>query len=114
MIANLVIIQTWVRQQIENSKINRPFVTQLADRYKDIEPGSRIYIEVPEEKYTDLYAACILVLRQPVSCESFVSGERSIEEVTNEVNNKPVYWLQATSEGLRQLYPSQSASDNSE
>jgi hypothetical protein len=105
VVANLIVIQVWVQRHIENGKFRRPFVTQLATDFQDVEPGCRIYIEVPAEKFTDLEASCVLVFRHWVHCEAFVCGERSIADVTRGVSEKPVYWLQATTEGFSQVYP---------
>jgi hypothetical protein len=54
LVFNLVVIQVWVQRHIENGRFRRPFVTQLATAFQDVELGSRIYIEVPTDKYTDL------------------------------------------------------------
>lgn len=112
VVANLIVIQVWVQRHIDNGKFRRPFLTQLATDFQDVKPGSRIYIEVPAEKFTDLEASCKLVFRQQVHCEAFVSGERSIADVTSSVSEKPVYWLQATTEGFSQIYPPISTSDS--
>ena len=110
LVANLIMNQVWVQRQITNGKFRRAFVTQLAANFQEVKPGSLIYIEVPAAKFTDLAFSCRLVLQQPVNCEAFVSGERSIANVTRSVGEKPVYWLQATSAGFNQIYPPISAS----
>lgn len=105
LIANLIVIQIWVQQHIGNSLLRRAFVTQLAADFQDIESGSWIYIEVPQAKYTDLKASCVLVFQQPVNCLAFVNGEISFEVVTKGAHKTQVYWLQATPKGFNQLYP---------
>lgn len=110
LIFNIVALQVWVQRHVENGKFRRPFVAQLGHKFQDVEPNSIIYIEVPEEKFIDLEASCALVIRQPVQCQAFVSGQHSMAEVTNQAHADPVYWLQATSDGLSQIYPPVSAS----
>ena len=105
LLFNLVVIQVWVQRHIDNGRFRRPFVTQLGAAFQDVEPGSHIYIEVPTDKYTDLSGSCRLVLRQPVHCEAFVSGERSPEDVINGESEETVYWVEATTDGLVQVYP---------
>lgn len=105
VLVNLVMVQVWVRQQVENGKFRRPFVTQLASNFQNVEPNARIYIEVPQEKFVDLEASCDLVIRQPVQCEAFVAGERSLDEISANSNGQVIYWLQATNKGFSQLYP---------
>ena len=105
LVSNLVMIQTWVQRHIDNGKFRRAFVTQMAADFRDIEPGSWIYIEVPLEKFVDLQEACRLIFQQPVNCNAFVSGERSLDEVTHGAYSTQVYWLQATPDGFNQVYP---------
>jgi hypothetical protein len=110
LVTNLIANQIWVQRQIANSKFRRTFVTQLAANFQDVKPGSIIYIEVPEEKFTDLWASCRLVFDQEVNCETFLKGERSVKDVVSSTGEVPVYWLQATAEGINQIYPPISAS----
>jgi hypothetical protein len=110
LLANLFVIQTWVQRHIENGKFRQPNVTQLARDFRNIEPNSRIFIEVPAEKFTDLSTSCYLVLQQPVHCTAFVKGEYSLEEAIATTADEPVYWLQATNNGLNQIYPPHSTS----
>jgi hypothetical protein len=105
LVANLVVIQVWVQRHIQNGEFRRPFVTQMAATFQDIESESRIYIEVPTEKFKDLRSSCILVFKQTVHCEAFVSGQRSLEDVINSDSEGAVYWLEATGDGFVQVYP---------
>jgi hypothetical protein len=110
LVSNLVMIQTWVRRHIANGQFRRAFVTQVAADFGDIESGSFIYIEVPLEKFVDLQEACRLIFRQPVTCNAFVSGQRSLDDITQGAHNTQVYWLQATPDGFNQVYPPPSVS----
>lgn len=111
LLANILIVQIWVQRHIDNGKFRRAFTTQLAQDFKDAEPGTLIYIEVPEDKFTDLQFSCYLVLgTKAIRCESFVTGERSLEEISNVSNSGPIYWLQASEQGFTQIYPQISAS----
>lgn len=105
LVVNLIVIQVWVQRHVENSTLRRAFVTQLESDYQDIDPEARIYIEVPAGKFIDLRSACRLVFRQPVRCEAFVSGERSLADITGSSSGEPIYWLRVTAEGFRQVYP---------
>jgi hypothetical protein len=102
---NMAVVQMWVQRHVENSELRRAFVTDLALQYAQVEPQSQIYIEVPDPKFIDLGSACELVFAVPPRCESFVTGERSLEAMLGAESEVPVYWLQATQEGLRQVYP---------
>lgn len=110
LFSNLIVIRVWVQRHIENGQFRRAFVTQLANDYRDIKPGSWIYIEVPQAKFIDLQSSCRLVFQQLIHCRAFVSGERSLEDITRDTNQTQVYWLRAVPSGLKQVYPSVSAS----
>jgi hypothetical protein len=111
LLANILIVQVWVQRHISNGKLRRAFTSQLANDFKNVEQGSLIYIEVPEEKFTDLKAACSFALgARPKLCEAFVTGERSLEEISSISNPAPVYWLQASEQGFTQIYPQISVS----
>ena len=106
LIANLVIIQVWVQQHIDNSKIRRPFVTQLEAKLQNIEPNAVIFIEVPTKKFTDLGGSCRLALEQTVDCFAYVSGDIQAEEqllnkLANTPAETPIYWLLATANDLQ-------------
>jgi hypothetical protein len=103
--ANLGVTRVWIQQHLANSTFRKTFVTRLAQHFAQVEPGAHLYIEVPAEKFVDLSGACYFVLRQPVHCQTIVSGSRSLEEVISETNGAPLYWLRASSQGIDQLYP---------
>ena len=105
IITNIIVIQIWVQRHVQNSAFRRAFVSHLAADYSNVEPGAQIYIEVPDHKYIDLGFACDLVIPHPISCESFVSAERQQFELVRKSNDSPVYFLQATQNGLKQVYP---------
>jgi hypothetical protein len=111
LLANILVVQVWVQRHISNGKLRRAFTMQLANEFKNVEPKSLIYIEVPEAKFTDLKFACYLALGAKAGrCEAFVTGEHSLQELSNISNSGPVYWLQATEQGFTQIYPQVSAS----
>lgn len=105
LVANLGVAQVWVQRHVENSALRRAFVTDLATRYEGVEPGTRIFIEVPATKFGDLSEACELVFEQPVQCQAFVAGSLSLEDVASRGSAGSVYWLQATGEGIYQVFP---------
>jgi hypothetical protein len=100
---NVLILQVWMRQQIDNAQIRRPFVTQLHAQYQDIEDDARIFIEVPDKGFLDLASSCLLVFRRPISCQSFVAGTPLPAELTQNSSGQPIYWLRATDNGLVQV-----------
>lgn len=103
LMMNLVMTQIWVQRHVENGAFRRPFVTQLAKDFNDVEAGTKIYIEVPERKFTDLSAACRLVLKQQVSCNTFVRSELSNSDLTRISQNKRAYWLLVTPLGYSRV-----------
>lgn len=105
LIFNLVVIQTWVQRHVENSALRRVFVTELIANYADVEPGTKIYIEVPAVKYVDLREACTLIFEQDVACKVFVSEDVSAIDGVTDDHSEPVYWLRMTHEGLEQVFP---------
>jgi hypothetical protein len=102
---NIGLDQVWVQRHVENSAFRRAFVTDLHTAYSQVEAGTHIYIEIPAAKYDDLEDACTLVFKQAVLCETFIFGDRRIEEMIERQLAPSVYWLRATNEGIQQIYP---------
>jgi len=106
IIANVAVIQIWVQQHIANGELRRSFVTELATTYRDrIGPDATLWIEVPEDKYTDLEAACRFVFPYYVPCHAFVGTGVAPTLPTPEA--RPLYWLKATPVGIVQRLPAE-------
>lgn len=106
LVTNVILVQTWVRRHLENSSFRRLTVMQLADNYSTATPGTRFLIEVPAEKFVDIGRACLLVFLQPTRCQAFVDTKTApVDLGANPDGSVPTYWLRATDEGLRQVYP---------
>lgn len=102
--ANVTVIQIWVQQHIANGDLRRRFVTELATTYLDrIGPDATIWIEVPEEKYTDLEASCRLVFPYYVPCHAVVGT--GLPPALPAAETQPLYWLKATPVGIVQRLP---------
>ncbi|MCB0064629.1 MAG: hypothetical protein KDE19_21045, partial [Caldilineaceae bacterium] len=106
-LANLVVIQTWIGQHIANGHFRRGFVTALEREYVDLlGPDALVWIEVPEEKYTDLATTCQLVFqRYYVPCVTYVAGEPPPAAYNTIPAGRHLYQLQATDQGIIQRYP---------
>ena len=107
LVANTAVIQIWIRQHIENGHFRRTFVTALHDRYyTELGPDAYVWIEVPEEKYTDLADSCRLVFDQYfVRCLTYVTGGEPPSARSAGIADRDFYWLQATPDGIVQRYP---------
>ncbi|MCP4360271.1 MAG: hypothetical protein GY796_19870 [Chloroflexi bacterium] len=105
LLSNFLSTQVWVQRHVANGRFRRPIVLQLAEEYQTLVSGSHLFIEVPEEKFTDLEAACVLVLEPDVHCTAVISANFSFAELTADISDEPVYWLRATADGLQQIYP---------
>ncbi len=102
---NLTVVQIWVRQHVENSRLRQTFVTEFVADYGDVQPDSLIYIEVPAVKYSDLNEACTLIFEHDVHCKTVWDDRISPDEVSDDHYNGPVYWLRITDDGLQQILP---------
>ena len=107
MLANIIVIQTWIGQHIENGHFRRTVVTDLHRNYLDVvEADDLVWIEVPSEKYTDLADSCRLVFQQYfVRCLTYVAGEALPSAVEKLPAERTFYWLEATPQGIFQRYP---------
>lgn len=107
LLANTAVIQIWIRQHIENGHFRRAVVTALHNDYYDVlGPDAYVWIEVPEEKYTDLADSCRLVFdRYFVRCLTYVAGGTPPSTAAEIPADHRFYWLQATAEGIIQLFP---------
>jgi hypothetical protein len=103
--SNVVLVQVWVRRHLEASEVRRAVVTGLAGWPDPFRPDTHIYLEVPAAKYEDLGYACDLLFSQPLECETFVAGERRLEDLVKEAGASPLYVFRATREGLSPVYP---------
>lgn len=101
---NVFFVQVWVQRHLENSVVRRALVAGLRDSYPDLAAGSVIYIEVPEEKYGDLKEACALLYRQPVECQSFVTGDPS-PALPDSPGPASMLWIRVSADGIEQVYP---------
>lgn len=104
VLANVVVIQIWIRQYNENGAFRRAFVTELVEWAPTVPAGSQIYIEVPEYKYLDLMFSCVLVFAEPVTCQA-LWPDGPAAPVTTLPETTPVYWLVAGVDGLTQRTP---------
>jgi hypothetical protein len=105
VVINVVLVQVWVQRHIANSAFRRLAVTQLVANYSNARPGTRLMIQVPAEKFGDIGQACRLVFEQRIHCEAFAGGILPDRELKPQIGGEPTYWLQASDEGLRQIYP---------
>lgn len=107
IIANTSVIQIWIQQHIENGQFRRTFVTALQDDYYTLlGPDAYVWIEVPEEKYTDLAESCRLVFeRYYVRCLTYVTGSVPPSSRDEIPSDHDFYWLEATAQGITQRYP---------
>ncbi len=103
-LANVFFVQVWVQRHLENSVVRRALMTGLINGYPDVAAGTAIYMEVPEEKYSDLKDACTLLYRQPVLCQTFVSGG-PMPVPPDTASAAPVLWVRVTADGLEQIRP---------
>ena len=102
---NFAIIRVWIQADINNGYFRRAFVTDLNANFQEIEPEAQVYIEIPEYKYRDLSYVCGMIFEPAPNCEVVIDGDYTLDEVTSETSNAPVYWIRATDEGIEQIYP---------
>lgn len=106
LFANVLVIQIWVQQHTANGELRRRFVTELAASYRArIGPDAAIWIEVPEDKYTDLEASCRLVFPYYVPCHAFVGT--GLPPTLPMSETRPLYWLKVTPVGIVQRLPAE-------
>jgi hypothetical protein len=107
LLANTAVVQIWIRQHIENGEFRRTFVTGLAQEYLTVlGPDALVWIEVPEEKYTDLADSCRLVFDQYfVRCHTYVAGHGAPPTPDAVPADQRFYSLVATPNGITQRYP---------
>ncbi len=94
LLANILFIQIWIRQQIANGEFRRAVVEQLVQEFKDVPGQSEIHIEIPEQKYEDLALSCYLVIKQTVTCKTVLreTGTLPASAAPNSDKNGS-YWL---------------------
>ncbi len=106
ILANVLVVQIWVQQHVENGHFRRNFVTALVAYQDQVTAGSRIWIQVPEDKYVDLANSCQLVFSALyVPCVAHVAGEPLPMQQPDWEGAANFFWLGATEEGIVQLHP---------
>lgn len=105
-LANIAVLQVWIGQHIENGEFRRGFVTALHNEYYTVMgPDAFVWIEVPEEKYTDLADACRLVFDEYfVRCLTYVADGPTPTAQSAIPADRTFYWLQATADGIVELH----------
>lgn len=105
VIANIVVVQVWIGQHVENGHFRRGVVTAIHEQYDGVwGPDAYVWIEVPEEKYTDLADACRLIFdRYYVPCETYVAGAPMPSPLTEIPDDRQFFWIKATATGLETL-----------
>ena len=110
---NIVVVQAWVQQNINNGEVRRNFVTRFNAEFQGLGPETLVYIEVPEPKFGDLAYSCGFLFDPAPICESLPTGTLTLDEITAEAeeSNYEIYWLTLQEGGvIQQNYPSSVAS----
>lgn len=107
VITGVLTNQIWIRRHLDNSQFRRAFVTQMAEQVPTIKAAAEVYIEVPEQKYTDLGYVCYMLYDPRPKCKAVITGESSRDDIISQAkaNQKPIYWFRATDAGFEQVYP---------
>lgn len=107
LISGIVTNQIWIRRHLDNSMFRRAFVTQMADQIPTVDINTEVFIEVPEEKYTDLGYVCYMLYDPRPKCKAFVTGDQTFDQLIKdaEANQQPYMVLRATENGLERIYP---------